>query len=645
MKYLILLSATLFLGCSTTSPTKYSGFGLGSISPQTLAKYAPPVPNAELKNRIEKLVDIRAPSEGIVTGDGRSLFMNWNVTGSLQIWKLTGPKSFPIQLTGGEDASRLSGMSPDSQWIVVSRDSKGDENPGVFLMKTTGGELHKVYYNSKHQSSLLGFTDDSKFLYYRTNDKSPESYSIYKYNLAADTHEVIWNEPGIWTLSDIKGDKAILTLLKGSMQNEHFIFDLKTKSKEALIGQNELEDFDVAFTKNKDEYLVLTNKVADFRKLYLLKKGTLTAWGTSVDADISDFKMSEDRKYVVYVINQKGYARLQLVNIGTTSGTSQKTTLPGLEQAQQAYVGSFSTNNRYLSYSAEYHNAPRKNFVYDLQTKKVQEWVLPSTPEINTLGYVKPSLESYKTEDGTEVPMFVWRSEKCKTEVCPVIVQFHGGPEAQFIPRFSPLYNLYTEKGFVYVAPNVRGSDGYGKKWLQADNGAQRLKVITDIRDCAEFIKKNWAKNGVVPKIGITGGSYGGYSTLVGVSMFADSYDAGLAIVGMSSLITFIENTAPYRRALRMNEYGDPVKDRDTMLKLSPVSYINRVTKPLMIAHGATDPRVPVGEAVQFYETIEKSNKNSKLVIFPDEGHGVAKRANIVLLNTYALDFFEKHLK
>jgi dipeptidyl aminopeptidase/acylaminoacyl peptidase len=641
MKYFSLLFASLLVGCTTTSETKYSGYGLGSISQQTLAKYAPPTPNAELKNKIEKLVDIRAPNEGMITSDGRTLFMNWNVTGSLQIWKLTGPKSFPIQLTSGEDASRLTGMSPNSEWIVISRDSKGDENPGIYLMKTNGGELRKVYYNPKHQTSLLGFTKDSKFLYYRTNDKTPESYSIYKYNLASDFHEIIWSEPGIWTLSDIMDDKAILTLLKGSMQNEHFLFDLKTKTKEPLLGQNELEDFEVAFTKNKDEYIVLTNKLADFRKLYLFKNGKLTPWGTNVDADISDFKLSEDRNHLVYVINQNGYSRLQMVHLPS----GKNSTLPGLEQAQQAYVGSFSKNNRYLSYSAEYHNAPRKNFVFDLQKKKAQEWVLPSTPEIDTLGYVKPSLESFKAQDGTDVPMFVWRSEKCKTEVCPVIVQFHGGPEAQFIPRFSPLYNLYTEKGFVYVAPNVRGSDGYGKKWLQADNGVKRLEVITDIRDCAEFIKKNWAKNGVVPKIGITGGSYGGYSTLVGASMFADSYDAGLAIVGMSSLITFIENTAPYRRALRMNEYGDPAKDRETMLKLSPVSYIDQVTKPLMIAHGATDPRVPVGEAVQFYETIQKKNKNSKLVIFPDEGHGVAKRANIVLLNTYALDFFEQHLK
>lgn len=632
---------SLLVGCATPRAQKYSGFGLDSISSQTLAKYAPPPANPELKNKIEKLVDLRSPSEGMVTSDGRNLFMNWNVTGSNQIWKLTGPKSFPVQLTSGEDASRLVGMSPNNAWIVISRDSKGDENPGIYLMKTSGGILRKIYYNPKHQTGFIEFTEDSKSLYYQTNDKSPESYSIYKYNIAEDKNELVWDKPGIWTLSDVQGSKAILSLAKGSMQNEHFVLDLDTKSSSPLIGQNELEDFDISFSSKKDEYYVLTNKLSDYRRIYLLKNGKLTPWSPELTSDVSFFRLSYDRQTLVYGINKQGYTQLKLVYL-----KNQKTTdLPGLAGAQQSYLGSFSPNSRFLSYSAEYHNTPRKNFVIDLKTNKVQEWVVPSSPEIDTQNFVKPVLETYKTQDGTDIPMFVWRSEKCKKEVCPVIVQFHGGPEAQFTPRFSPLSNFYTERGFVFVAPNVRGSDGYGKKWLQADNGVKRLQVITDIRDAADFIKKTWAKNGVSPKVGIMGGSYGGYSTLVGMSKFADSYDAGLAIVGMSNLITFIENTAPYRRALRMNEYGDPSKDRAAMLELSPATYVDKVTKPLMIAHGATDPRVPVGEAVQFYEIVEKKNKNSKLVIFPDEGHGVAKRPNIVLLNAYAIDFFEKNLK
>lgn len=627
---------------SSKKSTKYSGFGLESLTAEQLKTFAPPPPQPELKAIIEKLVDIRSTSAGIITDDGKTLFTGWNVTGSNQIWKLAGPKSFPQQMTGGEDATQLVSLSPNNQWLVVSRDSKGDENHGIYLLNAkTGGALKKVYYNPKHQTSFLDFSDDSRFIYFRTNDKTPNSYSIYKYNIGTGEQEAIIDEPGIWSLSDIKGDQAILTLYKGSMNNEHYLLDLKTKAKTPLIGQNESEDFNVSFTNNKNEYLVLTNKISDFRRLYSLKDGKLTPFTAELQADVSGYRLSHNRKYVAYSVNDKGYSKPKVV----VFASKKEIALPKIGSAEQVYMGSFSKNNRYLTIAAEYYDYPRRNFVFDLNSRRLTEWVTPSTPEVDTKNFVRPVLEYYKAADGTDIPMFVWRPEKCKNEVCPVIANFHGGPESQFTPRFNPTVNLYTEKGFVYVAPNVRGSDGYGKKWLQADNGVKRLDVITDIRDCADFIKKNWKKGDKIPKVGIMGGSYGGYSTLVGMSMFADSFDAGSAIVGMSSLITFIENTAPYRRALRMNEYGDPEKDRESMLKLSPATYVDKVVKPLLILHGATDPRVPVGEAVQFYETVKTKNENSKLVIFPDEGHGVAKRPNVVLLNSYVIDFFEKHLK
>lgn len=641
---LSILAATLG-ACSSTSKnspnTAYKGFGLDSISKQTLEKYAPPTPNADIKNQVEKLVDIRSPSAGLITNDGKKLFVNWNVTGSNQIWRLDGVKSFPVQMTGGEDRGNLVDLSPNSQWIVISRDSKGDENPGIYLMRAVGGELKKVYYNPKHQSSFQGFTKDSRYLYYRSNTVAADSYVIYKYDTVTDKTETVWDKPGIWYLSDMDGDRAVLSRATGSMQNEHFVFNLKTKELTPLIGQNETEDYSVSMLKAKDEYLVLTNKLADQRTLYKLKNGKLTEFLSGNGSDINGAEVSEDYNYLAYSINKEGYNQIKLMDLRTKKDIP----IPNSSNVEQASWGSFSFNNRYITYGTELHNAPRKNYVFDLQTKKSTEWMLSSTPEVDVSGYVRAELMKYPGEGGAQVPMFVWRSEACKQKTCPVIINFHGGPESQSVPRFNAIVNLYVQRGFIYTQPNVRGSDGYGKKWLRADNGAERLKVISDIRDASRFAKKQFAVGGVVPKVGITGGSYGGYSTLVGASMYSEDYDAALAIVGMSNLITFIENTAPYRRALRANEYGEPKNDREFMLKLSPVTYIDKVTKPLLIAHGATDPRVPVGEAVQFHETVKKNNANAQLIIFPDEGHGVSKRPNIVLLNSYAVDFFEKNLK
>src|SRR5262249_47716324 len=154
--------------------------------------------------------------------------------------------------------------------------------------------------------------------------------------------------------------------------------------------------------------------------------------------------------------------------------------------------------------------------------KKAIEWVVPSAPEIDTRKFAVAKLEHYPARDGTPIPMLVRRPEKCEKEICPVVVHFHGGPEGQSLPGFSTIAQLFVDAGFIFVEPNVRGSDGYGKKWSHADDGPKRLDVITDIEDAAKFIRKNWK----VGKVGVYGGSYGGYSTLVAMTMFGGAYDA-----------------------------------------------------------------------------------------------------------------------
>ncbi|MGH9001080.1 MAG: alpha/beta hydrolase family protein, partial [Acidimicrobiia bacterium] len=270
-------------------------------------------------------------------------------------------------------------------------------------------------------------------------------------------------------------------------------------------------------------------------------------------------------------------------------------------------------------------------------------------PETDPADFAVATLEHYVARDGTEIPMFVRRPPGCddggeRAVSCPVVVSFHGGPEAQAGPGFHPFSQLLVDAGMIVVHPNVRGSNGYGKTWINADNGAKRLEVITDIEDAATFIRNNWAVDGVPPRIGVYGGSYGGYSALLGMTRFAGAYDAGVSVVGMSSLLTFLENTAPYRRKIRSVEYGDPEADRDALVELSPITWIDRLAAPLLLIQGANDPRVPVGEAVQIHEAAQAKGIDSGLIVFPDEGHGVVKRANQVLQYGHVIEFFTRHL-
>jgi dipeptidyl aminopeptidase/acylaminoacyl peptidase len=276
-------------------------------------------------------------------------------------------------------------------------------------------------------------------------------------------------------------------------------------------------------------------------------------------------------------------------------------------------------------------------------TGQLAKWHTPSAPEIDTSKFARASLEEYPARDGTKIPMFVRRPAACD-KPCPVIVLFHGGPEGQTMPGFNTGGQLFVDAGFTLVEPNVRGSDGYGKTWLHADDGPKRLQIITDIEDVAKYVKEKWAEGGKAPKVGVAGGSYGGYSTLVAMTMFAGAYDAGASVVGISNLYTFLMNTAPYRRILRISEYGDPEKDKEALLKLSPITYIDKVASPLLLIQGATDPRVPAGEAIQIKNALDMKKIPAELIIFPDEGHGAQKRENQVLQLGHMVRFFEEHL-
>ena len=325
--------------------------------------------------------------------------------------------------------------------------------------------------------------------------------------------------------------------------------------------------------------------------------------------------------------------------------TGKPLPLPKLPAADHVLAGAASADGRYQTLGIDTGTAPQASWVHDWKTGKATRWVVPSAPEVDLSRFVRATLESYPARDGTRIPMFVRRPARCAAP-CPVVVEFHGGPEAQAQPGFSPYAQMVVDAGFVLVEPNVRGSDGYGKAWFHADDGPRRLSVITDIEDCARFIRKEWAVDGKEPRIGIVGGSYGGYSALVGMTMFAGAYDAGVSIVGMSNLVSFLQNTAPYRRALRVNEYGDPAneKEREALVRLSPTTYVDRVKGPLLIIQGANDPRAPAGEAVQIHEALVARGVPSRLILFADEGHGTSKRSNQVLELGNAIRFLQETL-
>lgn len=620
----------------------YQGLGAESIPTEKLQKYSPPALAPEMSRKIQRYFDIRSPGIGRIHPSGKKLFFPWSVTGITQVWRIDGPQGFPVQMTGGEDPTSLVTITQDGKFLVLSRDQKGEENPGLYLQPTDGGALEVIQHKKGIKTHYQFSTDDSKYLYFVSNDQAPDSYAIYRYNIAQKTRELVFNEPGLWSVADFleNGKKLLLEKSMGSMWSEFYLWEADSKKLTPVLGQGEREEYNVNFSSNSDEYLVNTNKFGNFRRLYRFKNGKWTPLTEEMNYDIESFTIDYPRRKIYYEVNKDGFTELSVRDAKSFKPIS----LPKLPTADHTFYGSISRDGRYVVLGIETSKAPRTTYILDWNTRKTTQWVLPSQPEFDTSTFADTKLEHYVTRDNVKIPMFVRRPEKCQGP-CPVVVNFHGGPEGQTRPGFSPYAQIFVDHGFIYVEPNVRGSDGYGKAWLNSDNGPLRENVITDIEDCAKYIKTNWASAGISPKVGVMGYSYGGYSTLVAMTRFAGSYDAGASGVGMSNLRSFLLNTAPYRRILRINEYGDPEKDKDALMKLSPIRYVDRVRDPLLIIQGVSDPRVPAGEAIQIQESLQQKGIPSELILMRDEGHGSQKRDNRVIELGNILRFFEKHLK
>ena len=619
----------------------YSGHGAATVPPEVLARFAPAPLASDLSRKIQSMMDLRAPGMGLLTPDGSRLFFGWSVTGSRQVWRLDGPDRFPVQVTGGEDTTSLADISPDGKTLFIQRDRKGEENPGLYTMAADGGPLVPVQHIKDVQTFFGLVTDDGKTLYFTSNDIKPDSYAVYRYDLASGKKQVVVTEPGLWSIADHCPDGHILLQkATGSLTSEFSEWDPATGELSPLLGQGEKEEYTATYGAARGQLLVLTPKFGEFRRLYRYENKKFEPVTPELKWDVSGFSIDEVRTRILYNVNEAGYTKLFALDAKTFSPTA----LPKLPEADHVVSGSTTRDGRYTTLGIETATAPRASWVYDWTSGKLTQWVVPSTPETNTKDFAVATLEYYPARDGAQVPMFVRRPQNCP-QPCPVLVEFHGGPEGQATPGFSPYAQMFVDAGFIFVEPNVRGSDGYGKTYLDSDNGPKRLNVITDIEDCAKYIRKAWAVDGKAPKIGVMGGSYGGYATLMAMTMFGGTYDAGVSEVGISNLVTFLNNTAPYRRVLRISEYGDPEKDKDALLKLSATSYIDRLQAPLLIIQGASDPRVPVGEALQMYDAATKRGVPAGLIIFADEGHGTQKRGNQVLAIGHTIEWMQRYLQ
>ncbi|MDL1950078.1 S9 family peptidase, partial [Acidobacteria bacterium ACD] len=471
----VALAAALSFPAMAAPQTAYKGHGADSVPPEVIARYAPKPLPPDLARRIQSMMDVRAPGMGLPSPDGSKLFFGWSVTGTPQVWRLDGPNTFPVQLTGGEDRTTIADTFPDGKTLVLQRDRKGEENPGLYLMPAAGGPLTAVQHVKGVQTFFQFVSADGKWVYYVSNDQKPDSYTVYRWNVETRQKEALVTEPGLWSVADHREDGTLLlSKATGSLTSEYWEWSPAVRKLTPLLGQDKPEEYQAVYGAKAGQLVVLTPKLGEFRRLCRYEGGQLIPLTGDLRWDVSGFSVDEAKTRVLYTVNEAGYTKLFALDARSFLPVA----LPKLpEGADHVYAGATTRDGRFTTFGVETAKAPRTSYVFDWKSGSLVRWVVPSAPEIDTSTFAAATLESYPARDGTPIPVFVRRPKACDPAPCPVVVEFHGGPEAQAQPGFSTYAQMFVDAGFVFVEPNVRGSDGYGRTWLDADNGPKRLKI------------------------------------------------------------------------------------------------------------------------------------------------------------------------
>ena len=375
------LTAVLLLAASAASALQpsYKGLGAESVPPELVAKYAAPPLDGAVSRRIQAMLDVRTPGLGIVAPDGSRLYFGWRITGTPQVFRLTSPKGFPVQMTGGEDLTTVDAVTRDGKWLVLSRDVGGQENPGLYLQPAGGGPLKAVQKTEKVQTFFDFLTDDGKELYFHANDVAPDSYAIYRYDLASEAKTPVFGEKGLWSVGDHRGDGADFRLLlvkaTGSFSTEYAEYVPATKKLTPLLGAGEATEYDAAYAAQPGELLVRTNKFGDFRRLYRWKIGgdanakSFQEVLAPAGMDVSGFSIDLARRHVYAALNDGGYSRLKVLDARTFAPVE----LPLPKDAEQVYAGGATPDGRFVTLGAETAQAPRTSYVWDWEKKTLTQ--------------------------------------------------------------------------------------------------------------------------------------------------------------------------------------------------------------------------------------------------------------------------------
>lgn len=543
--------------------------------------------------------------------------------------------------------------------LYSARYCRAEQEEGfVFSMDIGGAEAYQVYYfDLKHRQRTLLTDGESRngspllnhqgtLFAYSSTRRNERDHDIYLSDLKhPDANRLICKVQGLWAPVAWSRDNSKLLLLDyiSATETYYHLLDLSTEEVSPLFPdeKRKIAYGDAVWNAEGTGLYFVADLAEDFMQLHYLElaSGAISLLTPEIHWNITDLELSHNGQQLAFTSNENGLSKLYLLN--TSDHSYQELEL------EVGVVGNarFSPDDSQLAFSFHRPNHPADVYALELSSKHLQRWTYSEVGGLDTRHFPVPELIHYPSFDARQIPAFYFKPAQKSDRPYPVIIHIHGGPESQYRPTYSSLFQYWlNELDIAVVAPNVRGSSGYGKEYIEIDNGYLREDSVKDIGALLDWIAAHPELD--EKRVCVYGGSYGGYMVLASLCHYSPRLRCGIDIVGISNFVTFLKNTKSYRRDLRRVEYGD---ERDPEMcafleSISPTTNAHKIQRPLMVAQGLNDPRVPASEAEQIVKTVRENGQEVWYLLARDEGHGFHKQPNLHYYYSAISLFLERHL-
>jgi dipeptidyl aminopeptidase/acylaminoacyl peptidase len=637
----------LGLFCATAASAADSPDAREITNPKSIvsetAKDAVPIP-------IDDLFYTRSVSGGAWSPDGKQIVFSTNLTGRFNLWKVSADGGWPIQLSQSDDRQAGAAWSPDGKWIAFESDRGGGELYDLYAIPSDGGVVVNLTNTPDISEKGATWSPDGKSLGIKYKPKTSPSTDIAVLdwstravrNLTQEkSPDRLWD--GIVWSPDGKFIYAT-RLSAGFTDSDVYQIEVATGRLENLTPhQGEVRTTASAISPDGNTLLVSADRPGGYPNVAEIDIATKKlTYVTDLKWEVSAGAFSPDGKQFTYYVNEDGRLDAYLADSATRRG--EKINFPaGLNSAPDGPTP-FSSQKDLLLVEHESSTQPSDLWVYDIGRREPRQLTFSAIGSLTAAKIPASQLVHYKTFDGKIISAFLWVPFNLNRDGSnPAIVLPHGGPTGQAIDNFSRAIVTLVTHGYVCIAPNVRGSTGYGIDFQKANVKDLGGADLQDEVYAAKFLEATGYAD--PKKIGISGGSYGGFMTLMAIGKTPDVWAAGVELFGIINWLTMIQHEDPFLRQYEKSLLGDPDKDRAIYEADSPLAYIKNTKAPLLVLQGDNDIRVPKEEAEQIVKLLKDSGKPVEAHYYPNEGHGFAKRENQIDAIQRELDFFDRYLK